>query len=75
MPLYSYKGYEIDLRETGQNCVALFKHDESGPPVMVTATVLEGMEVLRERVHALVDLEINASLTGLRKTWLTSNKV
>lgn len=54
---YAYRGYEVELRETGEACVALFSTDPSERKVMVTATVTEGVEVLRARVRLLIDFE------------------
>ncbi|OQW61660.1 MAG: hypothetical protein A4S17_14655 [Proteobacteria bacterium HN_bin10] len=55
--VYKYRGYEIELRETGEAFVALFKTDAHERPVMVTATVPKGMDLLRARVRLLIDFE------------------
>ncbi|MET0183115.1 MAG: hypothetical protein ABW199_09540 [Caulobacterales bacterium] len=61
---FLYRGYEIELRETGESCVALFKTDPLERAVMVTATVSEGMDVLRARVRLLVDFELERRETS-----------
>lgn len=56
---YEYRGYEVQLREMGELCAAYFRTDALEPMVTVTATVSEGMEVLRARVRLLIDFEFD----------------
>jgi hypothetical protein len=63
---YSYRGYEIELKETGESFVALFKTSPLERPVtlVVSATVPEGMEALRQRVRLLIDFELDRERTS-----------
>lgn len=58
MVIYSerYGDYEISWRETGERFVALLRLPaEELPPAVITATVEEGMAVLKSRTRAIVD--------------------
>lgn len=55
--VFRYRDYEVELRETGESFVGLIRMDPHERPVMITATVPEGMDVLRARVRLLIDFE------------------
>ena len=51
-----YGGFEISWRETGERFVALVRvPGEDRPPAIVTATVDEGMSVLKSRTRSIID--------------------
>lgn len=51
-----YGAYEISWRETGERFVALVRLPaEKRPPAVITATVSEGMAVLKSRTRDVID--------------------
>ncbi len=62
--IYRYRDYEVELRETGESFVGLFTTDPLERRVMITATVSEGMDVLRARVRLLIDFEVDRRQTS-----------
>ncbi|WP_448538179.1 YrhB domain-containing protein [Sphingobium yanoikuyae] len=51
-----YGSYHISWRETGEQFVALLRsRAEEGPPAIITASVGEGMAVLKSRTFAIID--------------------
>lgn len=51
-----YGGYQISWRETGEQFVALLRATAGeDPPAIITASVGEGMSVLKSRTFAVID--------------------
>ncbi len=53
-----YGSYQIDWRETGEQFIALIRAAEEEPPAIITASVDEGMVVLKSRTFATIDAGI-----------------